>query len=131
MDVIEVESPADVTARKITIEHYSRFAHILDSRFAIPGTPIKFGIDSIVGLFPGAGDLFGIALSLYIVYGAASLGVRTATLLKMILNIGADFVIGIFPLLGDILDIFSKSNLKNVKILQNYKTTNRRSICAE
>lgn len=119
MEIIEVESPSDIEERKRSIKHYQKIATILDSQFVIPGTSIRFGIDAIIGLFPGIGDILGLVLSLYIVYGAARLGVSTPTLLRMLFNISADSIVGVVPFLGDIFDVVHKANLSNVRILRN------------
>jgi len=110
----------EIQTRDRSISHYLKFATLLDSKFRIPGTEVRFGIDALTGLVPGFGDLFGAMLSLYIVYGAAKLGIRTPTLLRMLFNIGGDFLIGIIPFIGDFFDIFRKANIENVRILREY-----------
>lgn len=104
-----------------TDQHHTRsrkFAELLDSRFTIPGTKIKIGIDPIIGLVSGIGDLAGASLSLYFMFMAAKLGAKSSVLLRMFMNILADLTIGAIPVLGDMFDIAWKANLRNARLLE-------------
>ena len=92
----------------------------LDDAFSIPGTGIRFGWDSIIGLAPGAGDVVTALLAAYIVAEAAKLGVPKRTLLRMAANVGVDLGIGAIPLLGDLFDLAFKANRKNMKLLEKH-----------
>lgn len=92
--------------------------HLLDNSIPIPGTNQRIGIDPILGLLPGAGDVLGTALSTYIVFEAARLGVPRATLTRMIGNILFETVTGSVPVLGDVVDAAWKANLKNLALLE-------------
>ncbi len=94
--------------------HLDRLAGWLDNSFRIPGTPIRLGIDSLIGLIPGVGDVTTGALSCFIIYQGYRLGVRKRTLLRMTKNVVVDTVIGSIPLIGDLFDIGWKANLRNV-----------------
>lgn len=96
----------------------TRLARLLDARFRLPGTGIRFGIDGLVGLLPGIGDAATAALSLYVVAEGWRLGVRTGTLLRMLGNIAIDLVAGTIPLIGDIADIGWKANLRNIRLIE-------------
>ena len=93
-------------------------SQLLDNAFSIPGTPYRIGVDAIVGLVPGIGDLIGALFSSYIVFQAARLGAPRTTLVRMIGNIGLDTLVGEIPLLGDLFDIGFKSNIKNLQLLE-------------
>jgi hypothetical protein len=95
-------------------------AKLLDSAIRIPGTGINIGIDSIVGLVPGVGDLAGALLSGYIVLGSARLGAPPAIIARMILNLGVDTLVGSVPLLGDIFDVGFRANMKNSALLDRH-----------
>ncbi len=92
-------------------------ARLLDSAVRIPGTGIRLGLDSVVGLVPGVGDLAGAAMSGYIVLAAARMGVTPAVVARMILNLGVDTVVGFVPLLGDLFDVGFKANTRNAALL--------------
>jgi hypothetical protein len=91
---------------------------ILDERFRIPGTPVRFGVDGILGMIPVVGDVLGGLLSLVIPLAAWTRGIPYVTLIRMLANLGVGVVIGSIPLLGDIVDIFWKANRRNYRLLQ-------------
>lgn len=95
-----------------------RMAHLLDARFKLPLIPIRFGIDSIVGLVPGIGDALTFAPSAWIIAKGWQHGARKRVLLRMSANSGIDLVIGSIPLIGDLFDIGYKANLKNARLLR-------------
>ena len=95
-------------------------ARILDDLIRIPGTNIGIGLDPIIGLIPGVGDMAGGLMSTYILVVAARQGVSTSVLLRMLGNIALDSVVGIVPLLGDLFDFGVKANRRNVDLLERY-----------
>lgn len=100
------------------LRRLDRLAQLLDSRFRIPGTGIRFGLDGIIGLVPGLGDLATLAPSAYLLVQANRLGASKATMLRMASNTGIDFAIGAVPLLGDIFDVGFKANNRNAALLR-------------
>lgn len=95
-----------------------RFADLLDSRFRIPGTGLRFGLDGVIGLIPGIGDTATAAASLYVVVQARELGCGNWTLVRMLGNVAVDGVLGSVPLLGDIFDFAWKANRRNIRLLR-------------
>ena len=95
-------------------------ARMLDSAVAIPGTKIRVGADSILGLIPVVGDLGGAALSGYIVLTSARLGAPPSTLLRMLINIAIDTIVGSVPVLGDMFDVGWRANMKNADLLESH-----------
>lgn len=93
-------------------------ARLLDARFGIPGTGLRFGLDSLLGLVPGLGDAATALVSLYIVAEAHRLGVRPVTLARMVWNVALDLGFGAVPVLGDLFDFIWKSNLRNIALLE-------------
>jgi hypothetical protein len=91
----------------------------MDNLFRIPGVNWRFGLDPILGLVPGVGDLISTALSVYILLAAVQYGVPKITLLRMGLNIGLDLLIGAIPFVGDFFDFVWKANERNVELLRN------------
>ncbi len=96
---------------------FGALAALLDDRYGIPGTNVRFGLDAVVGLLPGIGDLAGAALSGYIVLEGRRLGVPKRVLLNMMKNIAVDAALGTVPIVGDLADIQWKANRKNVHLL--------------
>jgi hypothetical protein len=95
-----------------------RLSRALDSAVTIPRTDIRIGVDPIVGLLPGVGDVVPTAASAYIVAEAAALGVPRATLARMCLNLLVDAVVGSIPLVGDAFDVVWRANDRNVRLLE-------------
>jgi hypothetical protein len=95
-------------------------ARLLDSAVTVPGTNIRFGADSLIGLIPGLGDIAGAVLSGYIVLVATRLGAPASVVARMLLNIGVDTVVGSVPVLGDLFDVAWKSNQMNVALLERH-----------
>ncbi len=92
-------------------------ADLLDSRFKLPGTQLRFGWDGLLGLLPGA-DLLTALPALYILYEARRLRMPIPILLRMVGNIILDMLLGSVPLLGDAFDFAFKANLRNLKLFE-------------
>lgn len=119
----------DVDAAELQ-RRLQRLARLLDSAVPLPGG-LRVGLDGIIGLIPGVGDLFGTALSSYIVAAAHRLGVSNAVLARMLGNILVDTLLGAVPLFGDLFDFAWKANLRNLDLLDRAlaqpRSTRRRS----
>jgi hypothetical protein len=95
-------------------------ARVLDTAVRIPGTDIRFGLDSIIGLIPGLGDVSGAVLSGYIVLASARLGVPPSVVSRMILNVLVDTAIGTVPVIGDVFDVAWRANIRNADLLEKH-----------
>ncbi|MGH7465020.1 MAG: DUF4112 domain-containing protein, partial [Longimicrobiales bacterium] len=100
-----------------------RLAWLLDDVIRIPGTNLRFGIDPLLGLLPGGGDLAGAVLSGYIILAAARLGAPSSVLIRMSGHVILDALAGTVPLFGDLFDAGWKANRRNVELLQRYIDT--------
>lgn len=96
-------------------------ARLMDDRFGIPGTNIRFGLDSMVGLIPGIGDAIGGIVSSYIIWRARRMGVSNFVLLRMTGNMLFDSTIGAIPIFGDFFDVGFKANRRNLALLRRYQ----------
>jgi len=97
-----------------------RLEILLDEAFRIPGTRIRFGLDGIIGLIPGFGDVLAGLLSLIIPLAGWIRGVPYVTLVRMIANLGIGVLVGSIPLFGDIFDIAWKTNRRNYRLLTRH-----------
>ncbi len=100
-----------------TIQRLNRIANLLDAAFPIPGTRIRIGWDSIVGLLPGVGDVITATPLFYYLSVVYQFNLGWALAVKIILNQLIDMLVGAVPLLGDILDVVFKANIRNAKLL--------------
>ncbi|MDB4871159.1 MAG: hypothetical protein JWL97_2163 [Gemmatimonadales bacterium] len=110
----EILSPDARTRRVRTL------ARLLDNAISVPGTSWKIGLDPIIGLIPGVGDMVGAVLSGYIVLEAVRAEVPTFTLARMLVNVGIDTLLGAVPAVGDVFDAAWKSNAMNVALLERH-----------
>ncbi len=93
---------------------------LMDSRFKIPGTKFKFGLDPILGLVPVAGDLASFAISGGLVLYMVKFGASRKVIILMLLNITLDATIGSIPLIGHIFDFYYKANSRNINLLKKH-----------
>ena len=99
----------------------------LDQRFTIPGTSIRIGLDPILGLIPGIGDMIANLAGSAIILIAAQYRLPKIVLLRMGLNVALNAIIGAIPVFGDIFSIWFRSNVKNAQLLERYVSVEDRS----
>jgi hypothetical protein len=102
------------------LDQLRRWAVLLDSAFAVPGVPIRFGVDAIIGLVPGLGDVTTPAFTVLLLATGVRMRVPMVVLARMVLNAGLDAAVGLVPVLGDLVDIGWKANLRNLALLERY-----------
>jgi Domain of unknown function (DUF4112) len=112
----------DAAKRLATLNRIRKLSRLMDTSIRIPGIGFRIGIDPIIGLVPGAGDLISTAFSAYIIFLATRFGLPHKDLGKMIFNVGLEAVVGTVPLVGDLFDAFYKSNIRNLEILEQHLT---------
>lgn len=96
----------------------ARYAWWLDECIRIPGTGWRIGLDGLVGLIPGVGDVAATAAGLALIARARRLGASGQIQRKMLVNLGIDFVVGLVPLAGDLFDFAWKANRRNLDLLR-------------
>ena len=107
-------------------ENLDLLAHVLDDWLRIPGTSIRFGLDGIIGLVPGIGDVLAGLASCILLVAAWFRGVPYITLARMTVNVGLEVVVGSVPFFGDVFDIAWKANRRNYKLLVRHMEQPRR-----
>jgi hypothetical protein len=119
-DVIEPDEklPADLVALR-------KFARLMDEAFPLPGTNIRVGLDAVIGLIPGIGDVVGGVLSTWIVAGALRHRVPARIIARMVLNICIDLLFGAVPVAGDVFDFLFEENMKNMRLLEKHRDRRR------
>lgn len=91
-----------------------------DEAFRVPVLGWRVGLDAVVGLVPGLGDLIGLVVSGLLIVEAVRLGTGRAVVARMVLNVGIDALIGTIPLVGDLFDLGWKANRRNRDLLERW-----------
>ena len=97
-----------------------RWAVLLDSAFKVPGTNVRFGLDAIIGLVPGLGDLVAPVFTVILLATALRMRVPAVVIARIVLNAGIDMLLGLVPLAGDVADVFWKADLRNMALLERH-----------
>jgi hypothetical protein len=106
--------------RLAALNRIRRLSRLMDTAIRIPVIGFRIGLDPIIGLVPGAGDLVSTAFSAYIIYLATRFHIPAPMFRQMIFNIALEAVVGAVPLLGDLFDAFYKSNIRNLALLEHH-----------
>lgn len=93
-------------------------SYLLDNAIRIPGTRHRIGLDPLIGLLTGGGDIAGAILSAYIILEATRFGLPRKTLMQMLGNLLTDSIVGSLPLIGDLFDVTWKANTRNLALLE-------------
>ena len=93
-------------------------AKLLDNAFVIPGTRQRVGIDAIIGLIPGLGDVATTLLSSYVIWEARNLGVSRSAIGRMLTNLAVHATVGAISIAGDAFDAFFRVNQRNMRIVR-------------
>ena len=107
------------------LEALRRISRLLDSAFLLPGTSYRFGLDPILGLIPGLGDLVSPLFTIGILWQGRDLGLPRIVQLRMIFNVAIDSLVGAIPLIGDLFDFAWKANDMNLAMLEQYAYEDR------
>jgi hypothetical protein len=102
------------------LERLDRLSRLLDVAFSVPGTNIRFGVEALLRLVPGIGDVAASALSVWLVYEAFHLGVPNSLLVRMIGNVVVEGAAGAVPVAGDLFDMGWRANRRNVRLLREH-----------
>ncbi len=100
------------------LERLRYLSNIWDNALSVPGTKLRVGLESIIGLLPFGGDLIGLLLSCYILFHAIQFKLPKTILVRMVANILIDAVAGVVPIFGDLFDTAWKANTRNVDLLE-------------
>ena len=114
LDLLKIASPSKGDA----IRRMEMMAKLLDNAFVIPGTNQRVGIDAIIGLVPGLGDIATTFLSSYVIWEARNLGVSRVAIGRMLTNLAIHASVGAIPILGDVFDAFFRVNQRNMGIVR-------------
>jgi hypothetical protein len=115
--------------RRERIARIDTLSILLDTVLVLPGINVRFGLDALLGLIPGIGDVITTAMALYIVHEARQLGAPGHVIARMLANVALDGMIGAVPVLGDAFDVMWRSNRRNMRLLQEWLAREQGSRC--
>ncbi len=110
----------DATAALSRLKRLKTIAWAVDGVFRLPGTRFRFGLNSVIGATPAAGDVVLAGISLYIVNEARKIGLPKEKIARMLANIGVEAAAGAVPFLGVLFDMGFKANLRNIAIIEEH-----------
>ena len=102
------------------LQRVRRLTRLLDTAVRIPVIGVRFGLDAVLGLVPGAGDAVSAVMSGYPVLVAARHRLPATVIVRMLSNIALDAIGGSLPVLGDLFDIGFKANVRNLRLIERY-----------
>jgi hypothetical protein len=101
--------------RALAHERIEKLAWLMDNSIPL-GSKFSIGLDPLIGLIPGIGDVVGTLVSTFLIVQAHKAGVAKATLLRMVANVGLDAIVGVIPFFGDLFDFAFKANRRNLEL---------------
>jgi hypothetical protein len=102
------------------LKNLDSLAKLMDAQFRVPGTNFRFGLDGIIGLIPGVGDMSTFAVSGYMLWLMARNGASGFVMARMVVNVLIDALVGSVPIIGDLFDIVFKANIRNMKLMHEH-----------
>jgi hypothetical protein len=111
------------SSRRAILKQVNTLAWLMDNSLALPLVNYRVGLDPLIGLIPGVGDIIGAIVSSFIVVQAVRMGVPSPILAQMVTNIAIESLVGIVPIVGDFFDATFKANVRNVELLNQVAGT--------
>ena len=112
---------------RLALEHLRTITLLSDQAFRVPGTRWRFGLDALIGLVPGLGDIFGALIAMFAMRVARKLNAPPVVQLHLLSNIALDALVGIVPILGDLFDFAFKAQTRNLALLDAWVASPERT----
>lgn len=93
-------------------------AKVLDTSIKIPGTSWSIGLDPLLGLIPGIGDVIANLIGTVILGIATRLQLPRIVLTRMSLNLLINGTVGAIPVVGDLFSVWFRSHMRNAVLLR-------------
>jgi hypothetical protein len=116
----DVVGPSRAERFRMAERRIGRVTHVLDELVSVPGTPVRVGLDPVVGLIPVVGDVVAAAVGAWVIGEAARFGIPRVVLGRMVVNLLVDLAIGAIPILGDLYDVAFRSNTRNLELFRRH-----------
>lgn len=102
-----------------SLHSIKKLSWLLDKSIRLPGG-YRIGLDGLIGLIPGVGDVVSGVISGWIIWQARRAGVPRSVMMKMIFNTLLDTLLGSIPIIGDLFDFAFQANSRNIKLLEKH-----------
>jgi hypothetical protein len=123
------QPPIADSARLIEAERRITFlSRLMDDLVPLPGTGRRVGLDAVVGIIPGVGDLATAAVGAWIIAEARRFGLPGPVIGRMVVNLALDLVVGVVPILGDLFDVAFRANRRNLDLFRHHATSPSASV---
>jgi hypothetical protein len=116
----EQSSYQSASSKRAALDRIDALSKLFDTAFILPGTNIRFGVEAVMRLVPGIGDVAASTLSCYLLYEAHRLEVPSHVFARLVANVALEGVVGAIPLVGDLFDVGFRANRRNVAILKQH-----------
>ena len=114
-------APRSEAQRARSLAEVEGLAWLLDNSIPVPGTGgRRFGIDAIIGIVPGIGDVVSGVLGLLVVWRGSRMGLPRIVVARMLLNALIDIAIGAIPIIGDAFDLWFKASTRNLALMRRH-----------
>lgn len=123
----EVLPPEDRHRRKSVEPIFKWVSLIMDRLIQIPGIKRRLGLNPILDLVPGFGDIAAGFVSVSVLVYGIRRGIPKVLLGRMALNVLINEVVGIIPVVGSVFAFWFTANTRNYDLLREHLDTPNRS----
>src|SRR6266496_727322 len=123
----EVLPPEERHRRKSVEPIFRWVALIMDRLIRIPGVKRRLGLNPILDLVPGCGDIATAVVSVSVLVYGIRRSIPKILLGRMALNVLINEVVGIVPIVGSIFAFWFTANTRNYDLLRQHLDTPNRS----
>jgi Domain of unknown function (DUF4112) len=124
----EILPPEDRSQPRSSVESvFSLVSLVMDRLIRIPGLKKRLGLNPIVDLVPGFGDIAAAVVSLSVIVYGIRRGIPKIVLGRMALNVLINEVIGLIPGIGSVFAFWFQANTRNYEMIRGHLDTPGRS----
>jgi Domain of unknown function (DUF4112) len=99
----------------------------MDRLIRIPGLKRRLGLNPILDLVPGFGDIAAALISVSVLIYGVRRGIPKVLLGRMALNVLINEIVGIIPVVGSVFAFWFTANTRNYELVREHLDTPNRS----
>jgi uncharacterized protein DUF4112 len=124
----EVLPPEDRSRSRSSVESVFNFVSlVMDRLIRIPGLKKRLGLNPIVDLVPGFGDIAVALVSVSVIVYGIRRKVPKIVLGRMALNVLINELVGLIPIIGSAFAFWFQANTRNYQLIRGHVDTPGRS----